>query len=267
VTQNNNCCVGSWCPQQDSGWYNGVGLANWCEEGSKCINERCTAVAPTNKPTPDPTTAEPTTAEPTTANPTTTRPTTSEPTTQNPTTMNPTKRPTEDQSGSGTGWGEPKPTTKAPKPTRGPKPTKAPRTKAPKPVKTPRPTPKPRTPRPTPKPKTPKPVKTRTSRPTNPPRTKAPKPVKTRKPKPTEASNGWGAPNPSKMNEKEDVMAVDMNMDGFGVKETTFSGYSMQTEIAGFISMVFLMSMVAAYSMVCKKAKNEQYVAIQDAKV
>merc|ERR1712087_794262 len=190
------------------------------------------------------------------------------PTTQNPTTMSRTKRPTEDQNGSGTGWGQAKPTTKAPKPTRGPKPTKAPRTKAPKPVKTPRPsaTPKPRTPRPTPKPKTPKPVKTRTSRPTNPPRTKAPKPVKTRKPKPTEAINGWGAPKPSKMNEREDMMSVDMNIDGFGVKKTTFSGYSMQTEIAGFISMVFLMLMVAAYSMMCKKDKNEQYVEIQDAK-
>merc|ERR1719499_87607 len=156
-------------------------------------------------------------------------PTTSEPTkrpTREYVTVDPTRRPTEDQNGSGTGWGQPKPTTKAPKPVKTPRPT---------PIKTARPTPKPKTPRPTPQPRTKRPtpiIDPKTPRPTNPPRTKVPKPVRTRKPtawskwtyitptpKPTESSNGWGAPNPSTIrmnNEKEQMMAVD------GVKETTF---------------------------------------------
>merc|ERR1740123_1525594 len=143
-----------------------------------------TTAEPTNKPTHRPTTADPThrptTAEPTTAQPTTSEPTTAEPTkrpteriTVDPTaaqtdepsrrptsatylTPEPTKKPTEDQSG----WGEPKPTTKAPKPTKG---EKTPRPTAAKPVKTPRPIASkpvktPRTPKPTKGPKTPRPT-------------------------------------------------------------------------------------------------------------
>merc|ERR1719464_1105564 len=145
---------------------------------------RPTTSEPTKKPTDEPTTAMPTrrpTHRPTTSEPTlkpTHRPTTADPTkrptdritvdptaaqtdkpTRRPTsgtyltpepsrtyltpepTKKPTMKPTDDQSG----WGEPMPTTKAPK-TKAPKPmpttkapkTKAPKTKAPKPTKAPK---------------------------------------------------------------------------------------------------------------------------------
>merc|ERR1719445_1361237 len=150
-----------------------------------------TTAEPTNKPTHRPTTADPT-HRPTTTEPTTTQPTTSEPTTAEPTkrptsatylTPEPTKKPTEDQSG----WGEPKPTTKAPKPTKG---EKTPRPTATKPVKTPRPTAsKPvKTPRPTKPEKTPKPTKgPKTPRPTAAKPIKTPRPTELKTPRPTAA--------------------------------------------------------------------------------
>merc|ERR1712204_156195 len=137
-------------------------------------------------------------------------------------------KPTEDQSG----WGEPMGPTKAPKT---PKPTKAPKTKAPK-TKKPKPT-------------------------------KAPKPTRDTStyltPEPTVGS-GWGAPNPSMRGGKkhsndrsEQVLAVDVN----GEMETTFSGYSMQTEIVGIVSIAMVL-LIVGYSVMCKKSKDEQYLAI-----
>merc|ERR1712032_861428 len=156
----------------------------------------------------------------------------------NPTTADPTRRPT-----SGT-YLTPEPTK-----TKAPKPTKAPRTKKPKPTKAP---------------KTPKPTKA--------PKTKAPKPTKapkTKKPKKTPeptVGSGWGVPNPSMRGGKkhnddrsEQVLAVDVN----GEMETTFSGYSMQTEIVGMVSIAMVL-LIVGYSMMCKKSKDEQYVAIED---
>merc|ERR1711971_490179 len=251
---------------------------------------RPTTAEPTMKPTDEPTTAEPTrrpTHRPTTSGPTlkpTQRPTTADPTkrptdritvdptaaqtdkptrrptsatylTPEPTTANPTERPTEDQSG----WGTPMPTKKAPK-TKAPKPTKAPKTKKPKPTKAP----KTKAPKPTKAPKTKAP---KTSKPTKAPK-KTKKPTRDKStyltPEPTVAS-GWGAPNPSMRgdnNKREEILAVDVN----GVTETSLTGYSMQTEIAGIIS-IGLVLLIVAYSMLCKANKNEQYIAIEEQQV
>merc|ERR1712190_596596 len=115
------------------------------------------------------------------------------------------------------------------RPIKTPKPTKAPRTKAPRPVRTPRP----------------KPVKT--PRPTKAPRTKAPRPTKPIKtPSPTHGGDyGPGDEGNGGYDKKKDkntmapldnqeMIAVDMN----GVSETTFNGYSAQTEIVGLSSVV-----------------------------
>jgi len=162
-------------------------------------------------------------------------------------TKKPTMKPTEDQSG----WGEPMPSTKAPK-TKAPKPTKAPKTKKPKPTKAPK------TPKPTKAPKT-KAPKTKAPKPTKAPKkTKKPTRDKTTylTPEPTVAS-GWGAPNPSK---REEILAVDIN----GLTETSLTGYSMQTEIVGMVALAMVLLMVA-YSVMCKVNKNEKYIAIEDA--
>merc|ERR1712204_111372 len=196
---------------------------------------------PTKRPSENPTTSDPT----------------RRPTSGTYLTPEPTKKPTEDQSG----WGEPMPTTKAPKTpktpkTKAPKPTKAPKTKKPKPTKAPK------TPKPTKAPKT-KAPKTKKPKPT-----KAPKPTRDTStyltPEPTVGS-GWGAPNPSMRggkkhnDDREQVLAVDVN----GEMETTFSGYSMQTEIVGMVSIAMVL-LVVGYSVMCKKSKDEQYVAIED---
>merc|ERR1712048_874737 len=131
----------------------------------------------------------------------------------------------------------PQPTPKPPK-TKAPKPTKAPKVKPTKPPKTK-------------KPKPTKPVKT--AKPTKAPKTKAPKP--------TEGQTGWGTASPLMENEREEMMAVDVN----GTMETTFTGYSMQTEIAGLVLIVAALAIVG-YSMMCKKDKNAEYVAIEDPK-
>merc|ERR1712232_254147 len=46
--------------------------------------------------------------------------------------------------------------------------------------------------------------------------------------KPTEDQSGWGEPQPTVRVNNEEILAVDVN----GVTETSFTGYSMQTEIA-----------------------------------
>merc|ERR1712048_319002 len=164
-------------------------------------------------------------------------------------TKKPTEKPTEDQSG----WGEPQPTPKPPK-TKAPKPTKAPRTKKPRPTKAPK------TSKPTKAPKTKKPKPTR-----------APKPVKT--PSPThggdygpgdEGNGGYGSKkdkNTMAPLDHQEMMAVDVN----GTMETTFTGYSAQTEIAGLCVIVVAL-LIIGYSMMCKKDKDAEYVAIEDPK-
>merc|ERR1712154_242076 len=107
----------------------------------------------------------------------------------------------------------------------------------------------------------------KTSKPTKAPKTKKPKPSKPPKTgeptkKPTEDQSGWGAPNPSVRVNNEEILAVDMN----GVTETSFTGYSMQTEIAGMIS-IGLVLLIVAYSMLCKANKNDQYIAIEEQQV
>merc|ERR1712232_790514 len=204
-----------------------------------------TTAEPTRKPSPHPTTADPTKRP--SHNPTTDEPT-RRPTSGTYLTPEPTKKPTEDQSG----WGEPQPTPKPPK-TKAPKPTKAPRTKKPKKTKAPK------TSKPTKAPKTKKPKPTKTGRPTK-------RPTNDKStyltPEPTVVS-GWGAPNPSMRGkhgrDREAILAVDVN----GSTETTFTGYSMQAEIAGLVSIVTVL-LIVGYSMLCKKDKNEQYIAIED---
>jgi len=59
--------------------------------------------------------------------------------------------------------------------------------------------------------------------------------------------------------DQESILAVDVN----GSTETTFSGYSMQVEIVGLVSVVTVL-LILGYSMMCKKDKNAQYIAIED---
>jgi len=212
--------------------------------------DRCMAPCPTPRPTEPITTVKPT----------------RRPTSATYLTPEPTKKPTEDQSG----WGEPQPTTKAPK-TKKPKPTKAPKTKKPKPTKAPKtskPTKAPKTkkPKPSKPPKTGKPTRKPTRdkstylspQPSHTDTYLTPEPTK----KPTEDQSGWGAPNPSVRVDNEEILAVDVN----GVTKTSFTGYSMQTEIAGMIS-IGLVLLIVAYSMLCKANKNDHYIAIEEQQV
>merc|ERR1712157_134677 len=140
------------------------------------------------------------------------------------------------------------------KPVKTPRPTKAPRTKAPRPVRTPRP----------------KPVKT--PRPTKEPRTKAPRPTRPVKtPSPThggdygpgdEGNGGYGSKkdkNTMAPLDNQEMIAVDMN----GVSETTFTGFSAQTEIVGLSSVVTMLVLFGC-TMVCKRGKDDEYTLIEE---
>merc|ERR1712129_315481 len=150
--------------------------------------------------------------------------------------------------------------TKAPRPTKGPK---TPRPTAAKPVKTDRPTKGPKTPRPT----AVKPTKApKTSRPTTPPRTKAPKPTKYVDPghggdygPGDEGSDCDYGRNKNTM-QGEEMMAVNLN--GV-VSETTLSGYSAQTEMIGLSSVVTVLLLFGC-TMMCKRGKDDKYIAIED---
>merc|ERR1712019_203993 len=175
--------------------------------------------SPTAEPTDEPTTHRPTTVAPTTASPTTAKPT------KRPTTAEPTKR--------HTGWGAFKPTkptaAKPTRPIKTPRPTKAPRTKAPRPVRTPRP----------------KPVKT-------------PSPTHGGDYGPGDEGNGGYDKKKDKNTmaplDNQEMIAVDMN----GVSETTFTGYSAQTEIVGLSSVVTILVLFGC-TMVCKWGKDDKY--------
>merc|ERR1719242_1265391 len=68
-----------------------------------------------------------------------------------------------------------------------------------------------------------------------------------------------------KQNKRGEILAVDVN----GEMETSLTGYSQQTKIAGLIS-IGLVSLVIAYSVMnklCKGNKNDQYIAIEEQQV
>merc|ERR1712154_200272 len=123
--------------------------------------------------------------------------------------------------------------------------------KAPRPVRTSRP----------------KPVKT--PRPTKAPRTKAPKPVKTPSPThggdygPGDEGNGGYDKKKDKNTmaplDNQEMIAVDMN----GVSETTFTGYSAQTEIVGLSSGVTMLVLFGC-TMVCRRGKDDKYTLIEE---
>merc|ERR1712217_820571 len=122
----------------------------------------------------------------------------------------------------------------------------------------------------TPRPTKAKPVKT--PRPTKAPRTKAPRPTKPIKtPSPThggdygpgdEGNGGYDKKkdkNTMAPLDKQEMIAVDMN----GVSETTFTGYSAQTEIVGLSSVVTMLVLFGC-TMVCKRGKDDKYTLIEE---
>merc|ERR1712154_522925 len=150
------------------------------------------------------------------------------------------------------GWGHPKPTkparTPRPKPSRQPRPTKAPKS--------------PRTPRPKPE---------KTPRPTKAPRTKAPKPVKTPSPTfggqygPGDEGNDKNTQMPKMKNENAEMDAFEINSDQIveDFKPATI-GYRAYVEIAGLLSVAIVL-IICFHSLCCQKRKGDDYEEIKDA--
>merc|ERR1712154_512286 len=123
--------------------------------------------------------------------------------------------------------------------------------------------------RPTPKkvPRTPRPITQRTPRPTKAKRTKAPKPTKKPKTSRPTKEPRTKKPRPTRMNDDEEVMAVDVEMELVNNNvdtADTLTGYSAQMEIVGLLSAMTVL-IICGYSLMCgRRGKEEKYVAIED---
>merc|ERR1712154_488695 len=91
--------------------------------------------------------------------------------------------------------------------------------------------------------------------------TKGPKPSKS----PRGGKKGGGgrtksrpSKGPKSAEREEFIAAVDMN--GSSVRTT---GYSLQTEIVGFLSIATVL-VICAYSMMCRRSKESEYEEIAD---